>query len=447
MSVLAADFKPEPYWWERVPRPPIEAATLPAKADVVIVGSGYAGLHAAIELARKGRAVCVLEAQSAGFGASSRSVGMIGGRLRLGYAPLAKRFGETAALAMMLEARGAYDWFLRFVRDEGIDCDLNQSGRLVCSWTAADLDGQKRLAEFLSTKIGIAAHVVDKRSLTTEINTELYHGALVLPDDGGVDPARYHDGLALIAQRAGVQIIPGTRVDDVLEEASGIAVKTSRGMLRARDVVLATNAYTGGPFSWFRRRIIPVGSQMAATAPLSPTLLDSLLPKGRLVNDTRQLAYAIRRSPDGSRLLVGGRALTLNGMNPPKVAARLGRVLGQVFPELADVSMTHAWDGPVGFTFDRIPHIGSRGCVHFMLGCNGSGIVMSSHLGVRVAQLLLGEGASSVFANRDFPTAPLYTGNPWFMPPMTLALGMRDRFRRWSSASPQQTTTTSGEKP
>jgi glycine/D-amino acid oxidase-like deaminating enzyme len=443
MISLAADFKHEPYWWERAPRPSIDVVALPAQADVVVVGSGYAGLLAAIELSRSGRNVLVLEAQSAGFGASSRSVGMIGGRLRLGHAALAKRFGDATALAMMHEARDAYAWFLKFVRDEAINCDLQQSGRLVCAWTPNDYQGQARLAKFLTSKIGIRADVVDKPSLSTEIDTRLYHGAMVLPDDGGVDPARYHAGLMQVAQRAGVQIIPGTRVNGVQEGTSGVVLETSRGTVRADNVVLATNGYTASPFSWFQRRIIAVGSQMAATAPLPSDLLDRLLPKGRLVNDTRQLAYAIRRSPDGTRLLVGGRALTLNGMNPRKVATRLGRILTQVFPELDDVSMTHAWDGPVAFTFDRVPHIGSQGRIHFMLGCNGSGIVMSSYLGMQVARLLTGKGKPSVFADREFPTAAFYTGSPWFMPPVTAALGMRDRFRRWSS-SRQQSSAASG---
>lgn len=430
-GLLAEGFKAEPYWWEAVPRSTAVLRPLPADADAVIIGSGYAGLSAAIALARAGCGVVVIEAQSAGHGASTRSAGMIGGRLRQSHAALAKDFGAEKAHALLSETWNAYGWFRDFVRDEAIDCDLAVSGRLICAWTAKDMEALKRQADFLTTTFRIPAHTVNKADLISQIATDLYHGAMLLPEDGGIDPAKYHLGLLRLARSEGVEVIEQTPVTGLVERDGATEIVTARGSFRARDVILATNAYTGRELPWYRRRVIAVGSHMIATAPLPAGEVDRLLPGGQLVNDTRKLAFAFRASPDRQRLLVGGRALQLDRVDPVAIARRLKQVMVQSFPSLANVRISHGWEGRVGFTFDRIPHIGRRGNIHHVLGCNGSGIVMGSYLGRRTAELVLSGRSTSQFAQQELPSRPYYNGTPWFMAPMTMALSLQDRARSW----------------
>ncbi|BBK37549.1 hypothetical protein STAQ_26270 [Allostella sp. ATCC 35155] len=432
-SPLHREFHDQPYWWETAPLEPAAPAPLPRQVDVAVVGAGYAGLAAATALARAGRSVAVLDAEAPGFGASTRSVGMIGGRLRQGHAGLAATVGPDGALALMRETAAAYRWFLDFVAAEGIDCDLRQSGRLIGAWTWRDAETQKRLADFLASKVGIAAHTLPADALADEIATDLYRGALVLPDDGGLHPARLHAGLLGLARAAGASIFGGTAVHGVTEEGGAMRVGTANGAIAARDVVLATNAYTGRPFPWHRRRVIPVGSYMAASEPLPPGTLARLLPRGRLVNDTRRLAYAFRASPDGSRLLIGGRASARDHADARTVARALHRSACRLFPELAGMRMTHAWGGMVAFTVDRLPNIGSRGRVHHVLGCNGSGVVMNTYLGTRLGRIIGGvdrDQPPTGFARDGLPTHPLYRGQPWFMSPLSAFYGIRDRLDR-----------------
>lgn len=423
-----ADFRPTPYWWDDVPRPRAAERDPPAEADVVIVGSGYAGLACAIELAKLGREATVVEAKSLGYGASSRSVGMIGGRLRQSYPVLARRFGEAKATALLTETRSAFDWFLDFVAREKIDCDLAQSGRLICAWTAADMDKLARQRDTLAT-FGIRAEILDATRLQAHIRSPLYRGALLLPDDGGLHPARYHEGLVEAARRRGVRLVDGTAVTGVEKSNGSFVARTSRGPIRARNVVLATNAYTGAAFPWLRRRIIPVGSHMMATAPLSRDAIAAALPGDALVNDTRSLAYAIRKSPDGSRLLVGGRALARNKVDERDIAERLMSVLREALPELPEMRASHAWAGNVGFTLDRIPHVGVHDGVHYVTGCNGSGIVMASHLGTSLARTMADPGHRSEFFGNAFGALPFYSGDAWFMPVVSASMGLADRLR------------------
>jgi glycine/D-amino acid oxidase-like deaminating enzyme len=420
----------EPYWWRAAPRPQA-AGEVPARADLVVVGAGYAGLSAALAAARAGREVVVLEAGQPGIGASSRSVGMIGGRLRLGPAALAARFGADPARAMMAEARDAYAWFRGFVAEEAIDCDLRLSGRLVCAWTPADLARLGGLATLLKRDLGMPAEVLDRAALRQEIATDLYHGAMLLPEDGGLQPALYHQGLLDRALAAGVRVVGQAPVTELRREGAVVRATTPRGVLEASAAIVATNAHTGPEFGWLRRRIIPVGSDMAATEPLPRELLDRLMPRFRLVNDTRRLAYAFRRAPHDDRILVGGRATALGNPDPARIAARLGAKLRQLFPELGAVRMTHAWTGMVGFTFDRVPHLGLREGIHYVTGCNGSGVVMASWLGRKAAAAVIrANEAPSAFARDAFPTLPLYRGRAWFMPPLAAWYALRDRVAR-----------------
>ncbi|SFC56295.1 Glycine/D-amino acid oxidase [Bosea sp. CRIB-10] len=430
-ALLSDDFKAEPYWWEAVPQGTAEPGPLPETAEVVVVGSGYAGLSAAIALARAGRSVVVIEAKSAGHGASTRSVGMIGGRLRQSLAALARAFGAERADALLRETWDAYGWFRNFIRDERIDCDLALTGRLICAWTPGDMAALDKQADLLATRFGIPAQMIDKAGLRAELATDLYHGAMVLPQDGGLDPAKYHHGLLQLAKAAGVTVIEHTAVTGITESGAATRVITERGALTAPEVILATNAYTGRELPWYRRRVIAVGSHMIATSPLPAGTVDRLLPAGRLINDTRKLAYAFRASPDRRRLLVGGRALQVDRVDPIAIARRLKEVMVQAFPTLADAGVSHAWEGRVGFTFDRVPHIGRRGKLHYVLGCNGSGIVMSSYLGHRIAEMVMTGSTTSFFAGNELPSRPYYHGIPWFMPPMTFALSLQDRARSW----------------
>ncbi|MBP0439965.1 NAD(P)/FAD-dependent oxidoreductase [Tianweitania sediminis] len=427
-QALSADFKPEPYWWEDVPRRSAAEQDLPVETDVVVVGSGYAGLSCAIELARQGRSVTVIEARSLGFGASSRSVGMIGGRLRQSLGTLSQRFGAAKARDLLTETRDAFGWFLSFVAKEAIECELRLSGRLICAWTPKDLAALRRQRDVLAT-FDIRADMVDEADLRASIRTPLYHGAMLLPDDGGLHPSRYHEGLISSAHARGVGLISETPVTGVERSGASFLIQTSRGGVKARQVVLATNAYTGPEFSWFRRRIIPVGSHMMATEQMAPETIDAVLPTDSLVNDTRSLAYAIRKSPDGTRILVGGRALSGNAVEARGVAVRLMKVLRQVLPGLPMVKASHGWEGNVGFTLDRIPHMGVRDGIHYVTGCNGSGIVMASYLGMRAARLVCDIDEPSSFTGNAFKALPFYSGKAWFMPVISASMGLNDKLR------------------
>jgi glycine/D-amino acid oxidase-like deaminating enzyme len=165
-----------------------------------------------------------------------------------------------------------------------------------------------------------------------------------------------------------------------------------------------------------RRRVIPVTSYMIATAPLSPNLMATLMPKGRMLTDSNRLLCYFRPSPDNTRVLFGGRP-AYTDIGPKLAAARLSRYMTRIFPELHDVELSHSWFGYIGYTFDRLPHVGERDGMHYAMGYCGSGVVMSTWLGSKAAQRLLGHAdGKSAFAEVSHPTSPFYYGKPWFLP-------------------------------
>ncbi len=200
--------------------------------------------------------------------------------------------------------------------------------------------------------------------------------------------------------------------------------------MRAKHVVVATNGYTGDATPQLKRRIIPVASHIIATEELPADLARSLIPRGRTINDTPRVLTYYRMSPDGKRMVFGGRA-RFTAVGPEVSAPALHRMMTDRFPQLAGAKVTHAWTGNVAFTFDYLPHMGEIDGMHYALGCNGSGVAMMSYLGHQTARKIIGGGNRvSAFEDLDFPARPFYTGNPWFLPIVGGWYRLRDRIDR-----------------
>lgn len=302
--------KSDPYWWDDAghPQAPPEMP-LPKEVDAVVVGAGLTGLSAARALAQKGRSVLVLDAMAPGEGASSRNGGMIGGGHRLSIDELTAQLGEGTARDLLHEAHCASrDHALEVMRSENIDCDYAQTGRFRGLWTTSEYDSAARAMERLNALVPIEAHMVPASEQRAEAGTDLYAGGTVYPLHGGLNPAKWVAGLLAAALRAGAMVQGNTPVSGVERDGSGHLVHTARGAIRTKDVLLATNGYTGPAFAPARRRIIPIPSFIVASEPLSPNQMAVLFPKNRMIAESRERHCYYRPSPDGTRLVFGGRA-------------------------------------------------------------------------------------------------------------------------------------------
>lgn len=413
-TILHPDFKRSPYWWEDVPEIAASAPP-PRKVDVAIVGSGFCGLSAAIELARSGASVAVLDAGRIGEGASTRNGGMISAALKL-PADLEKGVGAEKADRLRQEAVASLAHLEDKIAQENISCDLQLSGRLVLAYSKRAHRSQIQMAESLSGLTGTGVRVLSRSDLRGEIETDFYHGGMLIDHAGGLHPARLHRGLADTAIRSGATLHSYFPVTAVQRKTGGFSLMGAAGRLDASTLIMATNAYTGSVAPHFRRRLVPVASHMIATEEIAPDLMREINPKGRFFADTKRVLYYFRASPDGKRILFGGRA-KFTACNEREIASILHRAMCEVWPQLRAVRVTHAWQGNVTFTFDYLPHIARHEGVYFAGGCQGNGVAMSNYLGFRLGRSIARpDDEPSAFQSLGFPTMPFYSGNPWFLP-------------------------------
>jgi glycine/D-amino acid oxidase-like deaminating enzyme len=418
-DVAAMDFtddaKLTPYWWEA--SPPEESGTdaLPATADVLVIGAGYTGLHAAIQVARAGRSVVVIDAKALGWGCSTRNGGQISNSIKPDLATLTKRHGADTARGILRDGHASLEFIADFVETENLECDFRVVG---CFHAAHNPQSFEQLARSVETQpkgFELPAQVVSRIDQHAEIGSDAYHGGVVFENHASIDPGRYHAGLLRLARDAGAVTIPHCAATGLERETAGYRVTTSKGSIQARDVVLATNGYTDGLSKWHQRRVIPIGSYMIATEELPTDVIDRLIPRDRIVSDTRRVVYYYRASPDRRRILFGGRVSHAE-TDPRQSGPLLRTELVRLFPQIADVRISHAWMGFVGYTFDTLAHTGSKDGLHYAMGYCGSGVGMASYLGMRTGQRVLGmpEGETGI-ANAPFQTRPLYNGKPWFL--------------------------------
>lgn len=407
------------YWLDTAPATPDRSRTeVSGEVDVAVVGGGLTGMSAALHLARKGARVAVLEKETVGWGASGRNGGMATPGLSLGLRDAIKRYGFPTARGLYNSYYDAIDSIEKVVAEEGIDCDFARSGKLNLAAKPAHYESMKRTYEVLTERMGVDTTLVPRSELGAEIGSEAYHGAIVDPLGAGLHVGKFVRGLGESAARAGAEIHEKAGVESV-HRLGGTRhdLVTSRGRIRADKVLVATSGYTTRPFRWQQVRIAPVGSFIIVTEPLGKEVCDQLLPKRRMVSDSKNLLYYFRITPD-HRLLFGGRARFAKA--GPKSDQKSGRILREamvsVFPQLANAGVDYCWGGLVDMSMDRLVHAGEQDGLFYSVGYSGHGVQMATHMGKQMADYMDGVLEANPWRDIPFKRIPGHFGPPWFLP-------------------------------
>jgi gamma-glutamylputrescine oxidase len=389
-------------------------------ADVCVIGGGFTGLSAALHAAERGYSVILLEAGRIGWGASGRNGGQMIPGLRKGAAELVRTFGKARARTIFdlaLEARGVV---LDRIAKHNIACDLRINGHLTAAAKPADLRWMEEEVAALADVMDYPhARMLDRAQTRAELDSPLFHGALLDALGGHLHPLNYALGLADAARGASVKLFEQSRVISV-ESTNGVRIQTESGAVKARFAVLACDALLGDLEPRLAARIMPVANYLVATAPLDDPA--ALIPNDLAVSDSRFVVNYFRRTADGRLLFGGGERYTPDP--PADIVAFVRPHMERIFPQLKSVGIDHAWGGLVSITMTRLPHIGRSGNVFFAHGYSGQGVLMASLAGKLVAEAMAGTAerfdALASIAPPEFPggatlRAPLHVlGMVWY---------------------------------
>jgi glycine/D-amino acid oxidase-like deaminating enzyme len=396
---------------------------LPETVDVAVIGSGFTGLSAARTLAKRGAKVAVIEAETIGWGASSRNGGMVLTGMKLSVRKLISMYGHERTQRMYAASLASIDCVEQIVQEEGIDCNFSRCGHLEVACKQKHFDDYARQAEVIAREFNHKLRVVQRNQLNAEIGSSIYYGGMVDEISAGCNPARYVAGLGRAAMKAGVQVFERSRVQTIGRQSrngdTGWNVSTSRGSIWAHEVFAGTSGYTGHATPFLQKKIIPIGSFIITTEVLPEALARELSPRNRMIYDSKNYLYYYRLTPD-RRMLFGGRAAFFpeNDRTIRRSAEILRRGMIEVYPQLADAKVDYVWGGTLDFAFDIMPHAGEINGVYYALGYAGHGVAMATYQGQRIAELMAGEEPENPFVGIPFPGAPLglYNGTPWFLP-------------------------------
>jgi len=411
------------YWLTSASMPLPTPGDVPSRADVAIIGAGFTGLSAARTLAKKGVSVAVLEENSIGWGASSRNGGMVLTGLKLSAETLANRYGMELTRRMYASSLESIDLVEQLVREENIACSFSRCGHLEVACKQSHFDAYARSVEVIAKEFHHQLRIIPRHELGGEIGSGIYFGGIVDGTSAGVNPAQYVSGLATAALKAGACIYENAGVQQIQSHSqngsAGFLVLTSRGNIFADNVLVATSGYTSAATPALQKKIIPIGSFIIATERLPETVARELSPRNRMIFDSKHYLHYYRLTPD-NRMLFGGRAAffpeTKNTIH--RSAEILRRDMIQVYPQLREVKIEHAWGGTLDFCFDTMPHAGQSDGIYYALGYAGHGVAMATYLGTKMAETMSGSVNDIPYAAIPFPGAPLglYNGKPWFLP-------------------------------
>mgnify|MGYP001169601509 CR=1 FL=1 len=403
----------EPYWWSQAKPEEIDAVEWQPTSDVVIAGAGYTGLSAALTLLKSGLKVIIIDTEIPGYGASSRNGGITSGKIKPSLKELISRFGLDLSKKMIKEGEVARQDLYDFIRKEKIDCDLKINGMFIGAVSNNGFENQKKEAGFNLDSLGIGNTLVEKKDVSDFICSKKYVGGIFDKKIGSINPAKLVISMVNIVKKSGGYIFDKTTFKNCEKKGNLFHITTEKGLVKSKHVIIATNAYTDKNLPWLRKKLIPVISEMISTSEIGNNRVNSLMPKLSTFGEALNLFHYFRPSPDGKRILIGGRRIRYNNKDQTK---KLMTGLLEIFPELKNVEISNHWYGYVTFPFDQIPKLVMHNGIIYAAGYCGSGTVWSRWFGKKAAEIILNIEHKSAFYNIPFKKIPFYNGYPWFVP-------------------------------
>ena len=404
-------------------RPELPALKEDIETDVAIVGGGFSGLSTAHHLRQAGIACIILEANDVGWGASGRNGGMAVLRYKNAYSSIAAAHGDEVALLLYRLVREAVDTLESIVAEYGIDCDFRRCGHITAANGRKAIQTLEADIRWLSQQADdTAPSLLDGGQMRDLVGTDIYPGGYLDPRSAGIHPLNYAHGFAAGLAANGVPIFVGCPVTGLQSNAGGVTLQTPRGTVRAKRVVMTTNAYTDLARLGLdlAQRVVPVSTSVIATAPLPDKIANTVLPQRQLVTDTRNLVNYFRVLPD-KRILFGGRG-DITGYESREIYQGLERLLVETFPALAGIPIQFRWSGKVAVTLDDFPHFGRvNDRIFYAMGYGGRGVALTNLLGKLVARLVQGTEVNAGPMNQNrFAPIPFHGGR---IPVMQMVAG------------------------
>ncbi|MEH9184390.1 NAD(P)/FAD-dependent oxidoreductase [Klebsiella quasipneumoniae] len=423
--------KLESFWQASAPKFTGAASEpLPTRADVVVIGGGFTGISAALSLAKTGVDVVVLERGEVMSQASGRNGGHCNTGVAQNFAALAGSRGIEEASRFYRAYDDAVSYVSQLIDEEQIACDFRLCGKLKLASKPGHFAGLREAWELMRRSVDPDIQLLSKDEVRNEIGSDDFHGGLLQLRGGQMHMGKFGIGLAEASARSGAKIYPGHSVTGMTRlHGHRYRITTSRGEITAEKVLMATGCSNEGPFPWFQRRIVPVGSFIVATEPLPHSLLEELLPYDRTYVTSLNIGNYFRTTAD-RRLIFGGRARF--AISNPTSDSRSGEVLrasmAKLFPALADAPIEYCWGGMVDMTADRLPRAGEQDGVFYALGYSGHGTQMSVWMGRVMADVIAEKQPDNPWQREAWPALPGYFGKPWFLPVAGLYYKAMDRF-------------------
>ncbi|MCP4142452.1 MAG: FAD-binding oxidoreductase [Chloroflexi bacterium] len=406
-----------PFWSDDYPRPNnlAVAAELPTETDVAVIGGGYTGLSAAHTLAKSGTSVVVLERETIGWGASSRNGGITSTGLKAGMPNIFKRYGKEYGLKFWQSTLDMLEMLKELEAEEDIDFDWQQKGQLGVAFKPSHFEKMKSSVKWYQDNIGDDMSLVSPSEIDAAIGSDVFYGGFIDKHGAGLHPAKLVFGLAEVAARYGAVLCEEAGVFKIEKEEDGFRLHTAKGVLKSKEIIVATNGYTDRLAPKLQPKVFTVGSYSIVTEPLPKDLQDEISPKGYVFYDSKWFLNYFRITPDG-RVLWGGRNDLSTNLDLTESANILRSQMVRAFPQLRDTPVTHTWTGQLGLTFDLMPNVGVEDGLHYTFGYGGHGLHTAVYLGREIAWLLTGKIKSSPFVEIPHQTYFFYRNKPWFLP-------------------------------